>query len=85
MARLRFQIDDQSKFLPINRFLWTVAIPNTNIMCVLLLQDPLLDTNQYVRAEMLALEREQRQIDERAAHVEWELRNTMDKGNTVTQ
>ena len=44
-----------------------------------LVQD-LLDTNQYVRSELLALDKEQRQIDERAAHVEWQLRNAMDRG-----
>ena len=31
---------------------------------------------------MSALEREQKQIDERAAEVEWSLRQIMDKGNT---
>ena len=30
MARFQFCIDDRSKFLPINRFWWIVAIPNTN-------------------------------------------------------
>ena len=40
----------------------------------------LLDTSQYVGAEMSALEREQKQIDERAAEVEWSLRQIMDKG-----
>ena len=44
------------------------------------LQD-LLDTSQYVSSEMSALEREQKQIDERAAEVEWSLRQIMDKGN----
>ncbi|KAK2169624.1 hypothetical protein LSH36_8g04006 [Paralvinella palmiformis] len=41
----------------------------------------LTDTSHYVHSEMAALEREQRQIDERAAHVEWELRRIMDKGS----
>ena len=40
----------------------------------------LLDTSQYVSGEMAAVEREQKQIDERAAQVEWELRQVMDKG-----
>ena len=40
----------------------------------------LLDTNQYVYNEMNAVEREQNQIDERAAEVEWKLREVMDKG-----
>lgn len=43
----------------------------------------LLDTSQYVSNEMQALEREQRQIDERAAQVEWELRRVMDKGTAL--
>ncbi len=40
----------------------------------------LLDTSQYVSSEMSALEREQKQIDKRAAEVEWSLRQIMDKG-----
>ena len=31
-----------------------------------------------MRCELIALDQEQRQIDERAAHVEWQLRNVMD-------
>ena len=42
----------------------------------------LLDTSQYVSGEMAAVEREQKQIDERAAQVEWELRQVMDKGQS---
>ena len=38
------------------------------------------DTNQYVQAEMDALEYEQAQVDERAAQVETQLRRVMDKG-----
>lgn len=44
------------------------------------LQEDLHDTSHYVRSELLALDREQRQIDERAAEVELELRNFMDSG-----
>ena len=47
----------------------------------LVLQD-MLDTNQYVHSELMALDAEQRQIDERAAHVEWQLRNVMDAKGT---
>ncbi|GAB1602573.1 EH domain-binding protein 1-like [Argonauta hians] len=44
-------------------------------------QEELKDTNQYVKSESEALEREQTQIDERAAHLETELRTVMKKGN----
>ena len=40
----------------------------------------LQDTSQYVKSELNAVEREQKQIDERAGQVEWELRHIMDKG-----
>ena len=43
--------------------------------------EDLLDTSQYVSSEMSALEREQKQIDERAAEVEWSLRQIMDRGD----
>ena len=35
------------------------------------------EKSEYVAGEMLALEQEQRKIDERAAQVEWELRLVM--------
>ncbi|XP_029653103.1 EH domain-binding protein 1 [Octopus sinensis] len=44
-------------------------------------QEELKDTNQYVKSETEALEREQTQIDERAASLEMELRTVMKKGN----
>lgn len=44
-------------------------------------QEELKDTNQYVKSETEALEREQTQIDERAASLETELRTVMKKGN----
>ncbi|KAJ8308398.1 hypothetical protein KUTeg_013272 [Tegillarca granosa] len=40
----------------------------------------LQDTNQYVKCEMEALEREQNQIDNQAASVERDLRKVMNKG-----
>lgn len=39
------------------------------------------DTNQYVKSEIEALDREQKQIDERAANLEEQLRSVMNKGN----
>lgn len=39
------------------------------------------DTNQYVKSEIEALDREQKQIDERAANLEEQLRAVMKKGN----
>ena len=38
------------------------------------------DTNQYVKSEIEALDREQKQIDERAANLEEQLRAVMKKG-----
>ncbi|XP_041351886.1 EH domain-binding protein 1-like isoform X2 [Gigantopelta aegis] len=43
------------------------------------------DTNQYVQAEMDALEYEQTQVDDRAAQVEKQLRRVMDKGKNKSQ
>lgn len=42
--------------------------------------EDLHDTSHYVRSELLALDREQRQIDERAGEVEHQLRLVMDSG-----
>ena len=49
----------------------------SDLLCVL---QHMRDTNQYVQAEMDALEYEQAQVDERAAQVETQLRRVMDKG-----
>ena len=58
---------------------WPLALM-TPILCGTT-QD-LQDTSHYVRSELLALDREQRQIDQRAAQVEEELRTIMDTGTS---
>ena len=52
----------------------------TNLICPFIFHQNLKDTNQYVQNEMDALEREQQQIDRRAAMLETQLRKVMEKG-----